>query len=104
MASALARSLQMPGVSGVESNTILFQFGRHDPPELLIPETHVLVIATDEDVDSQRLVGARSSTADLVILGFTEARLDQKARQLFERFPDLRDALFVSAEETIFLE
>ncbi|MEJ2677537.1 MAG: amino acid permease [Gemmatimonadota bacterium] len=198
MASALAQCLQMPGVSGVENNTILFEFGRHDEPHvldevidglrmagvphmnrlvlrhgdnffgarksihvwltwhdarnanlmillsyillghadwqgaeinifaayprrevgersaelhariaqgrLLISEKNVLVIATDEDVDFQRLVAAQSSAADLVMMGFTEARLKQKGRQLFERIPELRDVLFVSAEETIFLE
>ena len=35
MASALAQSLQVPGVSGMENNTILFEFSVHDPPEVL---------------------------------------------------------------------
>lgn len=35
MASALAQTLQVPGVSGMENNTILFEFSRHDPPEIL---------------------------------------------------------------------
>ena len=35
MASALAQSLQVPGVSGMENNTILFEFSIHDPPEVL---------------------------------------------------------------------
>src|SRR5690606_36732534 len=35
MASALAQSLQMPGVSGMENNTILFEWGVHDPPAVL---------------------------------------------------------------------
>ncbi len=35
MASALAQSLQVPGVSGMENNTILFEFSRHDPPEVM---------------------------------------------------------------------
>ena len=198
MASALAQSLQMPGVSGMENNTILFEYGRHDPPavldevvaglalagvprmnrlvlrhgdtffggrktihvwltwhdtrnanlmillayillghrdwrgaeislfaayprsevrersaelyaminegRLLISEKNVLVIPTDDDVNFQRLVDVRSGAADLVLMGFTEERLERKGRQLFERFPTLRDVLFVSAEETIFIE
>ncbi len=198
MASALAQCLQMPGVSGMENNTILFEFGTHDPPEvlqevrdgctmagvpemnrlvlrhgenffgarkaihiwltwhdhrnanlmillsyillghkdwkgaeisifaayprreaherteelhqmiaegrLLISHKNVLVIATDDSIDFQSLVAARSSTADLVVMGFTDARLAQKGPQLFERFPTLRDILFVSATETIFIE
>ena len=198
MASALAQSLQMPGVSGMENNTILFEFGVHDPADvldevvdgigmagaprmnrlvlrhgdnffgarknihvwltwhdarnanlmillayillghkdwhgaeiriyaayprseveerardlhamitggrLLISEKNVQVIATDDDIDFQRLVEARSGTADLVLTGFTTPRVDQKGRALFERFAGLRDVLFVSAEETIFID
>ena len=42
--------------------------------------------------------------ADLVLLGFTDVRLAQKREELFLRFPNLRDVLFVSAEETIFID
>ncbi len=34
MRSALAQALQLPGVSGMENNTILFEFSDHDPPEI----------------------------------------------------------------------
>jgi amino acid transporter len=198
MASALAQSLQMPGVSGMENNTILFEMGAHDPPEvldevvdglllsgvprmnrlvlrhgdnffgarksihvwltwhdarnanlmvllayillghrdwhgaeisifaayprlevkgrseelrdmitdgrLLIAEKNVMVIPTDEATDYQRLVEARSASADLVLMGFTDRRLRAKGKALFERAPTLRDVLFVSAEETIFID
>ena len=33
--SALAQSVQIPGVSGLNNNTILFEFSRHDPPEVV---------------------------------------------------------------------
>jgi hypothetical protein len=33
--SALAQSLQMPGVSGMANNTILFEYGLHDGPEVM---------------------------------------------------------------------
>ncbi|MEM7415271.1 MAG: amino acid permease [Gemmatimonadota bacterium] len=198
MTSALAQSLQMPGVSGMANNTLLLEFGRHDPPEvldevvsgmlmagvprmnrlvlrhgenffgtrksihvwltwndaknanlmillsyillghrdwagaevslfaayprkevkeraeeihemisegrLLISEKNVLVIPTDDQIDFERLVEARSSMADLVIVGFTDVRLRQRGKDQFLRFPELRDTLFVSAEETIFIE
>ncbi|MGD8322316.1 MAG: amino acid permease [Gemmatimonadota bacterium] len=198
MVSALAQSLQMPGVSGMDNNTILFEVGDHDPPEvldeivaglglagvprmnrlvlrhgdnffgahksihvwltwhdarnanlmillayilmghkdwrgaevsifaayprreakeraqelhsmitggrLLISEKNVLVIPTDDNIDFQRLVEARSDTADLVMMGFTDARLERKGEELFRRFAALRDVLFVSAEETIFID
>jgi hypothetical protein len=198
MASALAQCLQAPGVSGMENNTILFEFSRHDPPEvveevlagcalasaprmnrlilrhgdhffgnrkaihlwltwhdyrnanLMILLSYVLlghpdwkgaeisikaafpfnevaertahlnqmiregrlpiaaknlqVIPTDDRVDFNALVENRSSSADLVILGFTEGRLREKGGDLLLRHPSLQDVLFVSAEETIFIE
>ncbi|MGD8870550.1 MAG: amino acid permease [Gemmatimonadota bacterium] len=193
--SALAQSLQMPGVSGMENNTILFEFGTHDGPEvleevlsglqmsgatymnrlvlrhgdnffgsrksihvwltwhdarnanlmilltyillghkdwrgaevsifaayprrevherseelhdmitegrLLISEKNIRVIATDDDIDFERLVEARSNSADLVLLGFTSRRVEHRGKELFQRFATLRDTLFVSAEEDI---
>ena len=59
---------------------------------------------TDDQIDYERLVQARSSDADLVMVGFTDVRLRQKRGEAFLRFPDLRDVLFVSAEETIFID
>ena len=35
MTSALAQALQLPGVSGMENNTVLFEFSIHDPPEVI---------------------------------------------------------------------
>ncbi len=198
MESALAQCLQMPGVSGMDNNTILFEFGVHDRPDalaevmsgiamssapqmnrlvlrhgdnffgarksihvwltwhddrnanlmillayillghkdwrgaeisifaayprkearerteelnrriaegrLLISQNNVLVIPTDDRTDFTRLVEARSGTADLVLLGFTDARVERRGDELFRRFDSLRDVLFVSAEETIFIE
>jgi amino acid transporter len=198
MASALAQSLQVPGVSGMENNTILFEFSRHDGPEVLdevlrgcalasaprmnrlilrhgdhffgnrksihlwltwhdyrnanlmillayvllghpdwegaeisikaafpfnevgertahlnqmisegrlpIAAKNLQVIPTDDRVDFNALVENRSSNADLVILGFTEQRLLDKGEDLLLRHPSLQDVLFVSAEETIFIE
>jgi amino acid transporter len=198
MASALAQSLQVPGVSGMENNTILFEFSTHDPPEvheevmsgcllasaprmnrlvlrhsdhffgnrknlhvwltwndyrnanLMVLLSYILlghpdwegaeihifaafpydqveeetarlntmisegrlpisaknleIIPTDDRVDFAALVEKRSYAADLVILGFTQARLQEKGMELLLRHPVLQDVLFVSAEETIFIE
>jgi hypothetical protein len=68
---------------------------------LLISEKNVAVIPTDDSIDFDRLVEARSAGADLVMVGFTEQRLEQKGQALFLRFPELRDVLFVAAEESI---
>lgn len=68
---------------------------------LLISDKNVRVIATDDGIDFERLVEARSQSADLVLLGFTSERLERRAGELFQRFSALRDTLFVSAEEDI---
>jgi hypothetical protein len=68
---------------------------------LLISEKNVRVIATDDAIDFERLVQARSDTADLVLLGFTSEQLERRAGDLFQRFGGLRDTLFVTAEEDI---
>jgi len=198
MESALAQSLQMPGVSGMDNNTILFEFGPNDPPEvlkevvtgvelaavpgmnrlvlrhsenffgtrkkihvwltwhdtqnanlmillayillghkdwrgaeislfaahprrdigdrrseifemigagrLLISEKNVLVIPTEDGIDFQRLVEARSGMADLVIMGFTPERLTRRGPELLQRFGSCRDVLWVCAEEQIGIE
>lgn len=198
MESALAQSLQMPGVSGMENNTLLLEYGVHDDASvleevhagivmagvphmnrlvlrhgdnffgarktihvwltwhdhrnanlmillayillghkdwagaevnifaaypraqakerytelqamitdgrLLISEKNVRVIPTDDQIDFQRLVEARSSTADLVMMGFTDERLERRGKELFQRFPSLRDVLFVSAKERILID
>ena len=71
---------------------------------LLISEKNVLVIPTNEAIDFERLVEARSSEADLVMIGFEGSRLRLKGGEVFMGFPELRDVLFVSAEETIFID
>jgi len=68
---------------------------------IIISEKNVLVIATDDGIDFERLVEARSSSADLVLLGFTDERLESKGTDLFKRFASLRTVFFVCAEEEI---
>ena len=198
MASALAQSLQVPGVSGIENNTILFEFSVHDPPQVLeelqggltlasvphmtrmvlrhgdnffghrksihvwltwhdyrnanlmvllayillghpewreaeisvfaafpeqqapertaeltkmisegrlqISPKNVQVIPTDDRVEFSRLVRNHSVDADLVVLGFTEAKRREKGAALFRRHEELRDVLFVSAARPIDIE
>ena len=62
------------------------------------------VIPTDDRVDFNSLEENRSASADLLVLGFTEGRLREKGMDLLMRHPSLQDVLFVSAEETIFIE
>ena len=196
--SALAQSLQMPGISGMDNNTILFEKSVHDPASvgeeivrgcdlagvaqmnllvlrhgdhffgnrrqihvwlswhdyqnanlmillayillghpdwssgeitlyaaypkeevaertaqleqmigegrLLITEKNLQVFPTDDRTDFSRLVQAKSSGADLVIMGFTQLKLREKGAALFDKHTGLRDVLFVSAEERIFIE
>lgn len=196
--SALAQSVQAPGVSGMENNSVLFEFSVHDPfsaveqvttgcrmasvprmnrlvlrhgdhyfgnradihvwltwhdyrnanlmillayvllghpdwsdgeikifaafPESQVEEEsaklfqmieegrlpitfkNVEVIPTDDQVNYRKLVDQRSEDADLVILGFTESRLREKGPELLQRHANLKDVLFVAAEEEIFIE
>ena len=198
MRSALAQSVQMPGISGMDNNTVLFESSIHDGPEvleeirdgcrlaevaqmnrlvlrhtdhffgnrkdihvwltwhdyrnanlmillayillghpdwrkgeitlyaayprpevrertaelhemiadgrLLISEKNVRVFGTDDRTDFSRLTEVKSEHADLVIRGFTEQKLEQKGPELFNRHKGLRDMLWVSAEERIFIE
>ncbi|MDT8341061.1 MAG: hypothetical protein RQ751_06070 [Longimicrobiales bacterium] len=198
MASALAQSVQMPGISGMDNNSVLFEASVHDPPEvleeirlgcrlaavaqmnrlmlrhtdhffgnrkdihvwltwndyrnanlmillayillghpdwregeitlyaaypkadvrerteelkgmisegrLLISEKNIQVFGTDDRTDFGRLMEVKSEHADLVIRGFTEVKLEQKGPGLFQRHQGLKDVLWVSAEERIFID
>ena len=198
MRSALAQTLQAPGIAGVENNTILFEFSEHDDPEVVeearagvflacsadmdglvlrhtdhhfgnranihvwltwhdarnanlmillsyillghpdwshselkifaaYPRTQVRerteelhtmiregripisprkvqIIGTDDQIDFTSLVQAKSSEADLVVMGFTEQRLRQKGSELLLRHPSLNEVLWVTAQERIPIE
>lgn len=198
MTSALAQSLQVPGISGMANNTILFEFSVHDSKDALrevydscllagttymntlilrhgdhhfgnfsdihiwftwhdynngglmillsyillahpewqeaeisifaafpkedvgkeknklqemirsgripIAEKNMRIIPTDDSTDFSRLVETRSSSADLVILGFTEERLKEKGIAIFQRHPGLKETLFVSARQRILID
>ena len=198
MRSALAQTLQAPGIAGVENNAILFEFSEHDPSHALVelrdgielgqtarmdtfvlrhgdhhfgnraeihvwltwhdyrnanlmillgyilighpdwkeaelrvfaaypkgeivPRTEELrvmmaegrlpaspknveMIATDDRIDFSRLVQSKSAEADLVILGFTRERLQQKGSDLLNRHESLNEVLWVSAMEAVAME
>jgi hypothetical protein len=198
MRSALAQTLQAPGIAGVENNTILFEFSEHDGPEVVdecqggillacdadmdclvlrhsdhhfgnlanihvwltwhdhrnanlmillsyillghpdwraadlqifaayptaqanerTEELHTMIregripvssrkveiIPTGDAIDFSGLVQAKSSEADLVVMGFTEQRLRQKGSELLERHPSLNEVLWVAAHEEISME
>ena len=71
---------------------------------LLISQKNVRVFGTDDRTDFSRLMEVKSEHADLVIRGFTEQKLDQRGAELFNRHRGLKDVLWVSAEERIFIE
>ncbi len=198
MSSALAQSLQVPGISGMDNNVVLFEFSKSDPAEVLqevydgslfaaatemdilvlrhsdvffgnrdrihiwltwhdyknaslmillayillghpdwshaeieilvaapeeraageeakIEETlatgripvsprNVRVFPTDANVDFSLLVAEHSTTADLVILGFTMPRLSSKGAELLQRHPELNDVLFVCADARLTID
>lgn len=198
MRSALAQTLQAPGIAGVENNAILFEFSEHDEPEVVeevrdgialaqtarmdtfvlrhgdhhfgnraeihvwltwhdnrnanlmillgyillghpdwehaelrifaaypatevdrrthelremisegrlpVSSKNVEIIGTDDRIDFSRLVEVKSSEADLVILGYTRDRLQQKGSELLLRHKGLNEVLWVSGMEAIAME
>jgi len=198
MSSALAQSLQVPGISGMENNTVLFEFSLRDPPEVIeefydgcvyaaatemdimvlrhsnvffgsrdrihiwltwhdyknaslmillaymllghpdwksaeieilvaapeeraageeakieeilatgripVSPRNVRIFPTDAKADFGQLVAENSSSADLVILGFTMPRLSAKGPELLQRHPELKDVLFVCAEARLTID
>ncbi len=66
-----------------------------------ISSRNIEIIGTDDRVDFNQLVQQRSQDADLVIHGFTEARLARKGESLFERHAGLHDTLYVCARQRI---
>jgi amino acid transporter len=71
---------------------------------LPIPTKNLRVFPTEADVDFDQLVESRSAAADLVIFGFTQARLEEKGIELFRRHPGLGDVLFACAEQRILID
>ncbi len=71
---------------------------------LPISRKNLQVIGTDERSDFNQLVESRSSSADLVILGLTPERVEEKGVELLRRHPGLHDVLFVSAQERVVIE
>jgi hypothetical protein len=71
---------------------------------LPISERRIKIIPTEENVDFGKLVETRSTEADLCILGFTLERLEEKGPELFQRHPELRDVLWVCAQERILID
>jgi len=51
MSSALAQSLQVPGISGMENNAVLFEFSLEDSPEILAEVVDGCVFATATEMD-----------------------------------------------------
>jgi hypothetical protein len=72
-----------------------------DAGRLPISGKNLRIFPTDGRGDFQQLVAEHSSAADLTIFGFTETRIDEKGPEAFRSFPELRDVLFVSAQQDI---
>jgi len=52
----------------------------------------------------ENLIHAKSKYSDLVILGFDRDCLDKNNVSVFQKFPEIRDLLFVSAKEEIVIQ
>ena len=62
------------------------------------------VIATKDREDFANNVQERSADADLVVVGFTHRELVQGGGKIFLELPELRDVIFVSAQQRILIE
>ena len=68
---------------------------------LPIGEANIEFLAVDDGADYDRAVVERSRRADLVLLGVTAKRLENKGAELFTKHPYIPNALFVLANEDI---
>lgn len=62
------------------------------------------IIPTDSQGTFKELVAERSTSADLVIMGATRARLQTRGVELLRRHESLGDVLFVVAEQSILID
>ncbi|MFC1500006.1 amino acid permease [Candidatus Zixiibacteriota bacterium] len=69
-----------------------------------ITRRNIRIIPTEAQIDFARLSQTTSSDADLVIMGFTQERVDEKGVELFQRFSELKDVLWVAARQEIVIE
>ena len=69
-----------------------------------ITRRNIRIIPTDAQIDFARLSQTTSSDADLVIMGFTQERIEEKGVELFQRFSELKDVLWVAARQEIVIE
>ena len=69
-----------------------------------ITRKNIRIIPTDAKIDFARLAQTTSSDADLVVMGFTQERIDEKGVELFRRYGNLKDVLWVSARQEILIE
>lgn len=71
-ATAVAQIVQLPGIAGMENNSVLFEFHEDHPEE-----------------------------ADLVIMGFSLKKLKKEKGGFFKKFENVKDILFVRAGQKI---
>jgi len=69
-----------------------------------VPRRNIRFFVVAEGEEFRELVGRLSSGADLVVMGITLARLQEKGTDLLTRHPGLGEVLFVMAEEKVAIE
>ncbi len=69
-----------------------------------VTEKNIQIISTSDGIDVDRLIEAKSSEADLVLLGLGEERLQHQQPGILRRCPALHEVLWVSAREDIGIE
>jgi hypothetical protein len=69
-----------------------------------ISRKNISIVPTDSTTDFSKVVQSVSAAADLVLMGFTQERLQEKGAELLLRHPELGDVLWVSAAQRIPIE
>lgn len=71
---------------------------------LPISAKNLRIFALDDNIDLEGLVRSKSADSDLVMFGLNESRLHERGPDYLLRHAEIRDALFVGAEERILIE
>jgi hypothetical protein len=66
-----------------------------------ISRKNISIVPTDPTTDFSKVVQSVSASADLVLLGFTQERLQEKGTEILLRHPELSEVLWVSASQRI---
>lgn len=63
---------------------------------LPISPNNIIVIPIDDNIDRMAMINERSKSADLTIVGFHESNVKAKGTDVFNKYPNLGNVLYVN--------